>query len=146
MEPSKYPTDPDDSSWSDWVESVRKDVECFFGVLKGRVRLLKLPTLFRKKEEIYNAFFTCCTLHNMLHKRDGLDQLEEGAQWAGEDGLHDREVANPTADVSSIGVRDPIGNDEADEIELSHDDLKKQLIDSFRCRTVVNSDIRLLRR
>ncbi len=27
--------------WSKWLESMRKDVECTFGILKGRVRILK---------------------------------------------------------------------------------------------------------
>ncbi|CAN0479277.1 unnamed protein product, partial [Discosporangium mesarthrocarpum] len=26
--------------WSNWLESVRKDVECYFGRLKGRFRTL----------------------------------------------------------------------------------------------------------
>ena len=27
--------------WSKWIESMRKDVECVFGILKGRFRVLK---------------------------------------------------------------------------------------------------------
>lgn len=30
-------------TWSSWLESVRKDVECTFGTLKGRFRCLTLP-------------------------------------------------------------------------------------------------------
>ncbi|CAN0416889.1 unnamed protein product, partial [Ascophyllum nodosum] len=52
--------------FSKHLESVRKDVECFFGILRGRFRILKLPILFRSRERIDNAFFTCCILHNML--------------------------------------------------------------------------------
>ena len=31
----------DEISWSEWMESTRKDVECAFGILKGRWRILK---------------------------------------------------------------------------------------------------------
>ncbi|CAM9263664.1 unnamed protein product, partial [Discosporangium mesarthrocarpum] len=67
--------------WSNWLESVRKDVECYFGRLKGRVRILKLPMLYwassnclRKKMD--NMFFMCCILQNMLHTYDGLGTQE----------------------------------------------------------------------
>ncbi|CAN0083492.1 unnamed protein product [Pylaiella littoralis] len=28
-------------------------------------------------------FFTCCTLHNMLHAFDGLDEFEPTVEWGG---------------------------------------------------------------
>jgi len=31
----------DEIQWSKWLESMRKDVECTFGILKGRWRILK---------------------------------------------------------------------------------------------------------
>ena len=68
------------------MESVRKDIECIFGVIKGRFRVLKLPILFHKKIEIDNLFFTCVGLHNMLHIWDGRDQWESGVEWGKEDG------------------------------------------------------------
>ena len=33
--------DLDEICWSKWLEGMRKDVECTFGVLKGRWRILK---------------------------------------------------------------------------------------------------------
>ena len=36
-------------AWSRWAESVRKDVECAFGRLKGRFRCLKLPCRFKSQ-------------------------------------------------------------------------------------------------
>ena len=33
--------DMDEIRWSKWLESMRKDVECTFGILKGRWRILK---------------------------------------------------------------------------------------------------------
>ncbi|CAM9706859.1 unnamed protein product, partial [Discosporangium mesarthrocarpum] len=56
--------------WSNWLESVQKDMERFFGRLKGQPRILNLPMLYwasrnRLREEI-NMFFTCCIVQNML--------------------------------------------------------------------------------
>jgi hypothetical protein len=39
--PMKDPETYPELRWSKWVESMRKDVECVFGILKGRFRILK---------------------------------------------------------------------------------------------------------
>lgn len=52
-----------ESRWSKALESVRKDVECFFGILKRRFRTLKLGIIFQDEDDINNMFFTCCILH-----------------------------------------------------------------------------------
>ncbi|CAM9508247.1 unnamed protein product [Pylaiella littoralis] len=87
--PSKFADGDIEIRWSKALESVRKDVECFFGILKGRFRILKLGILFQCLEDIDNMFFTCCTLHNMLHAYDGLDELEPAVEW-GEGGSPQR--------------------------------------------------------
>lgn len=51
--------------WSEWVESVRKDVECFFGVLKARFRFFKTPVVFHSMTTISDAMIcacVCCTI------------------------------------------------------------------------------------
>ena len=48
------------------MESVRKDIECFFGRLKARFRILKTPLSFHDKKQIDDLFFTCVTLQNLL--------------------------------------------------------------------------------
>ena len=68
------------------MESVRKDIECCFGIIKGRWRLFKGGILFNKREKIDNAWFTACILHNMLHKVKRLDEMEEDADWVGSAG------------------------------------------------------------
>ena len=62
--------------WSKRLESIRKDVEHLFGVLKKRFRVLKLPLQFREASFIENIFFTCCIFHNMLLKHD--KQFQDG--------------------------------------------------------------------
>jgi hypothetical protein len=39
--PFTVTSDMDEIRWSKWLESMRKDVECTFGILKGRWRILK---------------------------------------------------------------------------------------------------------
>lgn len=67
---SKIDQNPFYAQWRTQMESVRKDIECFFGRLKARFRLLKTPVSFHKKIDIDNAFFTCVGLQNMLHDWD----------------------------------------------------------------------------
>ena len=61
-------------------------MECFFGILKGRFRILKSAILFHDEGHISNMFKTCCVLHNILHAWDGLAELEPTTSWAGNDG------------------------------------------------------------
>ena len=46
MEPSKYPLSESDLLFSKRPESVRKYVECFFGILKIRFRIPKLAMTY----------------------------------------------------------------------------------------------------
>lgn len=61
--------------FSEWLESVRKDVECAFGILKIRFRLLRNPVVYQDADIISNAFKTACMLHNMLLEFDGLNDI-----------------------------------------------------------------------
>jgi hypothetical protein len=90
------------------MESVRKDVECTFGILKCRFRIISHPVPYvsnhrhlavqtranvrsncfyqygktwnEYREKIDATVWTCCILHNMLLRHDGLEFLwtEEG--------------------------------------------------------------------
>jgi hypothetical protein len=77
--------------WSEWVESMRKDVECTFGIMKGRFRVLKTGVRLHSIEATDKIWLTCCALHNFLLEADGLDeQWEFGvpSDWEGELGEH----------------------------------------------------------
>lgn len=133
-----------ESKWSVALESVRKDVECFFGILKGRFRILKLGILFRDKEDIDNMFFTYCTLHNMLHAFDGLDELEPTVDWGGKEGLHDPWDNTPLADESTVGSTGEPNDDSSDSYqkpEEAHFGLKNALMAHFDYRRRVKRDI-----
>ncbi len=53
------------------LESVRKDVECIFGIIKKRWRILDHGFKFRSLATCEKIFFTCCCLHNLM-----LDMME----------------------------------------------------------------------
>ena len=63
----------DEIRFSEWLESMRKDVECVFGVMKGRFRILRYRFRLRKIYLCDQLWLTCCALHNMLLNVDGLD-------------------------------------------------------------------------
>ena len=59
--------------WSELVESVRKDIECVFGILKATFRILRSYRTFKHPSTMEAIFQCCCILHNMLLVHDGLD-------------------------------------------------------------------------
>eukprot|EP00797_Seminavis_robusta_P021439 Sro3344_g347030.2 (377) ;mRNA; r:5289-6419 len=69
---------------SEFIESMRKDVECVFGILKGRWRVLKTGIRLHGETAADRIWLTCCALHNMLLQVDGLSE-----QWNGEIGLNE---------------------------------------------------------
>jgi hypothetical protein len=73
---------------------MRKDIECTFGILKGRWRLLKCGIRAHGHEATDMIWKTCCALHNWLLEVDGLDeQWQEGVRspWEGELGQFEEE-------------------------------------------------------
>jgi len=77
--------------WSEWVESLRKDVECTFGILKGRWRILKTGIRIHGVAAVDKIWKTCCALHNWLLEIDGLDENWNNgvaSDWQGELGEH----------------------------------------------------------
>ena len=58
----------------EWLESMRKDVECTFGILKGRFTILKTGVKLHGFELTNQIWLICCALHNMLLFADGLDE------------------------------------------------------------------------
>jgi hypothetical protein len=90
--PLKTSCNRSDIRFSKWLESIRKDVECTFGMLKGRFRILKTGIRLLGQRSADNIFLTCCALHNWLLNEDGLSAgWEEGTPsiWEGSLGFHD---------------------------------------------------------
>ena len=97
--PFTVTSDMDEIRWSKWLESMRKDVECTFGILKGRWRILKSGIRIEGVDSVDKVWLTCCALHNWLLEIDGLNaEWSEisitGSDWEGELGDCDFEGIN----------------------------------------------------
>ena len=73
--PLKHAAGDDAARWSERLESVRKSVECTFGILRERFIILNRPLNYTDPKRIDSMFRSCCVLHNMLLKYDKLDTL-----------------------------------------------------------------------
>ena len=69
--------------FSEFMESTRKDVECTFGQLKNRWRILKRALEMKNLHEIDMLFKACCILHNMIliYDHRDIEHWEEGVDW-----------------------------------------------------------------
>jgi hypothetical protein len=107
---------------------MRKDVECTFGILKGRWRILKAGIRLQGLDAADMVWKTCCALHNYLLEIDGYDTLWNNgthSDWEGILGQFDlmgieevpvlKDLNNPefvrTYDESGMGY----GNDHIDD-------------------------------
>lgn len=72
--PFKDSSNRSEIRFSQWLESLRKDVECTFGILKSRWRILKTGIRLHNTETADRVWLTCCALHNMLLHVDGLSE------------------------------------------------------------------------
>jgi Plant transposon protein len=70
--PMKNPIFHQEYRFSEWIESMRKDVECTFGILKGRFRVLKTGIRLHGLAVTDSIWLTCCALHNLFLYEDGL--------------------------------------------------------------------------
>ena len=52
--------------FSSKIESIRKDVECVFGILKKRWKILDYGIRFRDIDVVKKVFVVCCMLHNNM--------------------------------------------------------------------------------
>jgi Plant transposon protein len=137
--------------WSAQMESTRKDVERFFGILKGRFRCLKLPIYVQSQDKIDNMFATCCILHNIILRSDGRDRLwEEEVNWGGEDGQHEeiegapnenrnrrgrelirRRALHKLEDWSRVGRQHPQLERDTEEVEPGFFEFRRELINHY---------------
>lgn len=56
-----------EAKWTRYQESLRKKVECAFGILKKRWRCLRVESQCRDELDVERVFKVCCCLHNMIH-------------------------------------------------------------------------------
>ena len=79
---AKYSEETDLKAFSGLCESVRKDVECLFGILKKRFRILGMASVAHYSKNINTMIKVCSVLHNMLLEHDGLSSVgENDTDW-----------------------------------------------------------------
>jgi len=87
------PSNPDFSwAWTifvEWLESVRKDIECVFGHLKQRFRRLMNNNHSHNLMDVEYCFKTCCALHNMLLKYNGPVKVTKWENYDPDDDEHE---------------------------------------------------------
>ena len=70
------------------IESVRKDVECVFGILKKRWKILEYGIRFRDIKVVEKVFVVCCMLRNSMlsemETRDTYFRVGRGAPIPGD--------------------------------------------------------------
>jgi hypothetical protein len=100
--------------FSKWIESIRKDVECTFGILKCRFAVLKRGITLHGIEATDKIWLTCCALHNFLLDEDGLDvSWDEFQGMEVSEAAQHQEIDNSGMGRGNDGVRVGIGvNDE----------------------------------
>ena len=143
-------------NWSKMLESLRKDVECIFGILKGRFRILKTAIRFHDAETDDAIFLTCCILHNMLSERDDMTRAwETSVNYLDADGDHEiedmprvfyyaKERQNLKTDASLVGrhhnnrhtedsgeVQQQEIGEACVEVESTHGELVSKLVEHF---------------
>jgi hypothetical protein len=99
-------------AWSNMHESLRKCIECAFGILKQRFRIFKRGVDIRSFSELDDTWFTCVALHNILLSRP--DEYEYST------------AIGSTAARTAAAVPFPI-----DRLSISHNKLRCQLIEHF---------------
>jgi len=96
IDPMHERTSFDEVLWSEWAESTRKDVECFFGGAKFRWRILLNRVEYHSLQLINAIFKCCCILQNLLLIWDGKDvtSMMSAEYWE----RHDPDGVIPTAE------------------------------------------------
>ena len=91
----KTSSDDDYVLWRRKMESVRKDIECYFGRLKQRFKVLRIPNQLTSKNQIDNMMFTIVAIQNMM--LDYKVAAEEIRSWTVQ---HKWQYCDPRGDQS----------------------------------------------
>jgi hypothetical protein len=78
LKPIKITPSRKATAWSEWIESMRKDIERIFGQLKRHCDMLKDGYRFKSFTTNDNIFYTICALHNLV--RD--TEASENGYWS----------------------------------------------------------------
>ena len=130
--PLKVASGDDATAWNERLESVRKAVECVFGILKKRFRILRNDFECSDPEDIAATFKACCALHNILLRHDKRDKHghgNTGADWL--PATRAKERLDTEAERSKHVVRGPRNVGHGGQREPGHAVLRERLIAHF---------------
>jgi len=124
--PPKYPISDREMKWGKLLESLRKDVERVFGVLKQRFRvLLKFGITLQQFAKVERLFHACCALHNFILLRD--DKLVDLSQPLVNSSISNR-LYKPADQKDYVSPPPPTNARSKSKEYLS---LRRKLIDHF---------------
>ena len=114
--------------FAEWLESMRKDIECTFGILKQRFRILKNPIRLYFEDEIDDIVRSCTVLHNILLEFDSFlnpewADIDPNVEEPEEDQLATQFLSQDpeaTQDVSNVPLFEGVYQD----TQYAHDDHK----------------------
>jgi len=119
VDPIKHPTSRKQTYWTEWLESVRKDVECTIGCIKIRFRWIWNMIMYYKHDTIEHAFKTACILHNMLLIHDGMDlsQWELKQRWYVDEEEENDEAKEEEEDINVYNEHNVNEEDRVDDVQ-----------------------------
>ena len=134
--PIKHPITYEEIRFSEWLESMRKDVECTFGILKKRFSVLKTGFRLQSIAQCDKVWRTCCALHNLLLFNDGLDK-----NW--ETGKKMKTSSCDVNDVIPFAIQRLISNDKCsnNHTKYEKDYFKKYSLGGKRVVSKIPLDI-----
>ena len=128
--------------FSEWLESIRKDVECTFGIMKGRFCSLRYGLRFQSIVKCDQLWLTCCALHNMLLKTDGLDKSWDMGVRSDWEDMHnrDRSKVTPYA-ISRLNHPSPRNTDDSIDDSNTYESIGNHISAQCKKYTVNNKRV-----
>ena len=121
--------------FSEWLESMRKDVECVFGIMKGRFCILRYGLRFHSLAACDKMWLTCCSLHNMLLEVDGLDKNWENGVRSDWERMHSNSIRNLPFAIQRLNRHIESQSDESETETLEEqDEIDESMTTSQLCK------------
>jgi hypothetical protein len=130
----KHPEDYTMKAWSKLCESTRKDVECVFGILKKRFRVLTCPFLDYETATIDITVRTCAILHNMITKDSGISELGiEARHWRKVDATEAGRFGLDLNNVDTMLIGRQGIHDEVTQEDDGFEEKRRMLVKHYAC-------------
>eukprot|EP00959_Pyramimonas_sp_CCMP1952_P471723 9498874-Pyramimonas_sp.AAC.1 len=118
----KHPLTRTERIYTKVQESRRKAIECCFGIMKKRGRILKAGFQYSEISQCNNIVFAWCILHNMLKHEDGLHDIGcEEDDW-------EKVVIRPEEETQREYGWDQVGDDDI-QFDVQYDRKREALME-----------------